>query len=120
MYVQCGSGYVPTLNVQGNAEGCGIGQILMQLCFNEEEKHSVEGTTDDNSALDKMDEYITDCQRANCNLNPTDLKKWVVEHCSKLMYLEMKTKKFGAAHVYFNSAMDSGFRKMFMVPHYSQ
>ena len=116
VYVQCEAGYVPSLIVRGKAEQCGIGKILMQLCLDEADKHNVEGWNEDNMALNKIDEYIEDCQQAACKNNRfTDLKTWIVNQCSKLLYLEMQTTPKSAAHVYFNSAIASGFREMFMV-----
>ena len=80
-----------------------------------QKKHNVEGWNEANMALNKMDEYIKDCQRVSCNDDrTTDMKTWILNQCSKLLYLEMQAKPKSAAHLYFNSAVASGFREMFM------
>ena len=120
-YIHCDYGYVSYLEVQGKAKKCGIGKILMQLCLNEEKIHNVEANNK-NEALNRMDVYIEDCkEKESCRKNDQvlerfqNLKEWITSHCSKLIYLEMQAEPKSAAHVYFTSAMASGFAEMFMI-----
>ena len=116
VYVQCEAGYVPSLIVRGKADQCGIGKILMQLCFNEDKIHNV-ARKDANKAINKMNKYIRDCQKvATCkDENLKRLRKWIKSYCSKIIYLEMFAEPMTAAHVYFKSAMASGFIEMFIL-----
>ena len=116
-FVLCDAGSIPLLQVEGKAEQCGIGKILMQLCLNEKEIHNV-ASKDINKAMNQMDEYIEKCQEvATCKAGKLqELKKCITSYCSNVMYLEMSSARKNAAHVYFNSAIASGFTEMFMLP----
>ena len=109
VFVNCYSGFVALLKVRGKAEQCGIGKILMQLCLNEEKIHSVKGN-DENGALKQIDAY----KKRYKNEKFDNLKKWVISDCSKVFYLEMEADPKSRAHVYFNSAIESGFTEIVM------
>ena len=49
------------------------------------------------------------------NKQVKQLKEWSQSHCSDLIYLEMAADPPTGAHVYFNSAMASGFTELFMI-----
>ena len=112
VFVHCGAGYVVLLKVVGKAEQCGIGKILMQLCLSETKIHNVEDNHK-NKALEEMDEYVKRYKDVKFN----NLRKWIISHCKKVFYLEMEAHPRSAAHVYFNSALVSGFTEMFMLPY---
>ena len=112
-YVVCEAGYVSMLNVEGNAKECGIGKMLMMLCLNEEEIHNVvndgEIHNDKNKAVSRMESY------SRINLpKAKELEKWIKSKCIKMIYLTMTALPKNKAHVYFNSALDSGFTQMFI------
>ena len=117
-FVDCDAGSVSLLKVQGSAEQCGIGKILVILCLKEKEIHNV-ANKDINKAMKIMDDYIEDCQEeegAVCKAGKLqELKKWIKCYCSKVMYLEMLAQPLSAAHVYFRSAIASGFTEMFIL-----
>ena len=122
-FVHCDYGYVPLLKTMGKAQKCGIGRILMELCNNEEEIHDVAGN-EKNEAVNQIDKYIQDSSKKESNEEHDQevkklksFKEWTTEHCSKLIYLLMEAKPRSTAHVYFNSAMASGFTRAFMISH---
>ena len=102
--VTCRAGNVVSLEVTEIAQRCGIGQILMQLCFNEERIHNVVNMQ--NAAVEKI--KYSKLPKAE------QMGEWVKSKCKKIVSLTMNTKKAAAAHVYFNSALDSGFTEMFI------
>ena len=119
-YIKCDYGYVYVLKTKGKAEKCGIGRILTELCMNEKNFHQTTYLGENkNLAFCKLDNYFRDS-----NNRPEDklklkqvnkLKKWSKSHCSKLIWLLMAANPPSGAHVYFNSAMASGFTEMFMI-----
>ena len=112
VFIHCDDGYIPKLNTKGIAENCGIGKILTQLCLNEETVHNVE-SKETNIALLELKKYRK--KRTGERKKLAKLKKWIPSHCSKLLFLSMCSKPHSRAHVYFNSAIASGFTEMFMI-----
>ena len=118
--IDCEPGFVSHLEAKGRAEGCGIGKMLMNLCFNENKIHNV-ANKEENKAIAMLDELKDEMDRW-CKLNPTlcneeqagKVQKWANNQCSKLLYLGMSSKPKSKAHVYFNSAIASGFDYMFI------
>ena len=122
-FVNCDYGYVALLKTKGKAQKCGIGRILMELCNNEEEIHNVVGN-EKNEAMNQIDKYIQDSSKKESNEEHDkevkklkSFKEWTTDHCSKLIYMEMEAKPRSTAHVYFNSAIASGFTRIFMISH---
>ena len=120
-FIHCNKGFIPLVKAQGKAENCGIARILMQLCINEEGFHNV-ANNDENEAVRQMGKYVEEClKEESCTASDQQLKKirnleeWITSRCSKLMYLEMEADPKTGAHVYFNSAVASGFTEMFMI-----
>ena len=95
-YVKYNEGFVSNLRVNVNAQECGIGKILMILCF---------------MATKKL-EMNTKIQL----LQPkaSRLKEWAMSNCLKLVYLTMAVEEENTAFVYFNSAIESGYTEMFI------
>ena len=119
-YLLCDNGYINYVRTEGKAEKCGIARIFTEICMNEKKIHNTKDTAK-NKALIQLEEYLQACgKRSSCKENDEhlkkirDLKDWSETHCSKFMYLIM-TAKGGGAHVYFNSAVASGFTEMFMM-----
>ena len=119
-YLQCDDGYIVQVRAEGKAEKCGIAKIMTELCLKEKEMHKAKDEVN-NKALLQIDEYIEFCQnQAACSSNDQplkqlrDLKEWSMSHCSKFIYLIM-TAAGNGAHVYFNSAIASGYTEMFMM-----
>ena len=117
--VWCTPGYVRQLSAEGLTENCGIGKILMKLCFNELVIHDVNGVKE-NEGWDFFQGWIEDC-RAEKKCKDHDhygrlvsLEKWVKSECSKLVGLFMSAKPKSHAHVYFKSALESDFSEMFI------
>ena len=110
-YVVCMAGTVPMLKVYGDATECGIGKMLMQLCFNEEQIHNI-GDKMTNTAIERIKEYLIfdGLQIAK------EMETWVKSKCKKILYLTMTATPASAAHLYFNSAFDAGFTEMFIAP----
>ena len=106
--VECFGGYVPWLLAKGDAEDCGIGKMLMRLCLNEKEIHN---TGISNAAVKRIKDYSTQNRP-----KAREIEEWVLSKCEKLVYLIMSPSKPEAAHVYFNSALDSDFTEMFIAP----
>ena len=114
--INCGHGHVYFLTTKGIAENCGIGRIFTELCMNEKNLHNAL-TSNKNLAIEKLSKFIS-------NNNPEyktlikqvkKLKKWSKSQCSELIYLLMTADPATGAHVYFNSAMASGFTQLFMI-----
>jgi len=109
-YVKYNEGFVSNLGVNDNAQNCGIGKILMILCFNEEETHKVPNNPK-NMAVKELEKYTK-----SDRLEPkaSRLKQWAMSNCNKLVYLTMAVKVKDTAYVYFNSAIESGYTEMFI------
>ena len=119
-FLKCDYGYVEFLSTRGKAEKCGIGRIFTELCMNEKNLHQTSYLgTNKNLAIQKLDDYIKDSKdKPNFAKEREQLKafkKWSKSHCSEIIYLEMTSNPASKAHVYFNSAMASGFTEMFMI-----
>ena len=114
-YIECDNGYIPQLRTFGEAENCGIGKILMQLYLNEETIHNVENRLLTNKALTELRKFKLPC-KDDIKINKlAKLEKWVSTRCSKFFYLVMDSDPRSKAHVFFNSAIESGFTQMFMI-----
>ena len=113
-YVELGLHFrhVSYLRVIDDAQECGIGKILMVLCFNEAEIHNVEGNTK-TEALLKM-EQISKIVPKDLKPKAVKLENWVKSDCKKFLYLSMTADPESKAYVYFNSAIDSGYSLMFI------
>jgi len=103
VYIVCRAGYIPDLAVGGEAEDCGIGKVLMQLCLNEPKLHKI-SKKDKNNAMKEIKH----------ELQVTKLEEWVKSKCSKILYLDMSVSPMTKAYVYFNSVLSSGFTDMFV------
>jgi len=109
-YVKYKEGYVPHLRVNDNAQQCGIGKILMILCFNEE-IHKVLNNPK-NEAAKRLE---TNAENKQLKPKASRLKQWAMSNCNKLVYLMMAVEgEKDTAHVYFNSAIESGYTEMFI------
>ena len=114
-YIDCDNGYIPKLSTFGGAENCGIGKILMQLCLNEETIHNVENRLRKNKALTELNTFKLNC-KDDIKINKLNKRgKWAIDHCIKFVYLVMDSDPRSKAHVFFNSAIESGFTQMFMI-----
>ena len=116
VYIECDDGYIPQLSTFGGAENCGIGKILTQLCLSEKIIHNVK-SNDKNKALIELNTYRKELQNDGKLKKLAKLEKWVSSYCSKLVSLFMVSKQGSKAHVYFNSAIASGFTDMFIIGH---
>ena len=119
-YLNCDYGHVHSLKTEGQAENCGIGRIFTELCMNEKNLHK---TTylgiNKNLAIGRLNKLIKDTNNKPklilLNKQVKKLKEWSQSHCSDLIYLLMTADPATEAHVYFNSAMASGFTQLFMI-----
>ena len=111
-YVGCFAGYISHLRVIDDAQECGIGKILMVLCFNEAEIYNVEGNTK-NKALLKM-EQTSKIVPKDLKPKAVKLENWAKSDCKKFLYLSMTADPECKAYVYFNSAIDSGYSLIFI------
>ena len=109
-YVKYNEGYVSNLRVNVNAQECGIGKILMILCFNEDETHKVTNNPK-NMAAKKLE---TNTKIKLLEPKADRLKQWAMSNCNKLLYLIMAVDEESTAYVYFNSAIESGYTEMFI------
>ena len=109
-YVKYNEGFVSNLRVNVNAQECGIGKILMILCFNEEETHKVPNNPK-NIATKKLE---TNTKIQLLQPKASKLKQWAMSKCLKLVYLTMAVEEENTAFVYFNSAIESGYTEMFI------
>ena len=108
-FVVCHAGLVTELSVSDDAKQCGIGTMLMQLCFNEKKLHNV-ADNDNNVALSLINEYSA----SNVMSIAKDIEEWVDSKCKKILKLTMAASPASAARVYFKSALASGFTEMFI------
>ena len=118
-YVEYFPGYVQQLYARGKTQGCGIATILMKLCLNEESIHNVENN-EENRAVTTVKHWAETCKfEDSCKEEDhkeliKTLEEWSSSKCSKMVYLLMQAKPKIGAHVYFNSAIDTGFSQMFI------
>ena len=122
VFVDCDHGYIFELKTKGKAEKCGIGRILTELCMNEKDIHrTTYQDPNENKAIKKLENYIRNYKERINKAKITklkELKKWSLSYCSKMIYLWMTAVPKTGAHVYFNSAVSSGFTELFMISHY--
>ena len=115
-YLRCDDGYLTILKTEGKAEKCGIGRIFTDLCMREPKLHEKSSI---NQAFLKLEKYINMGEKRNVMEEKIEmvrqLKEWAASHCSRFMFLWMVAQPRTGAHVYFNSAIASGFTEMFMV-----
>ena len=97
-------GYLERIDVEHNAQGCGLGQILTRLGMNEFGIHQVNNK--ENVALDSLDFFKP---------NFDEIKKWAKSSCIKLFLMEMDIRPRDRAGLFFNSAIASGFTEMFII-----
>lgn len=109
-YITCTGGFVSHMSVSGNARECGIGKIFMKLCLNEVKIHNV-ADNNKNRALEKLKEYAT---KPPILPNARVMEYWVKSKCEKFIYLLMLVEPASVPHLYLNSAIESGFTKMFI------
>ena len=115
VYIVCRAGYIPDLTVVGDAEECGIGKILVQLCLNEDKMHKA-SKHNKNIAMLELKRELELCNvQQSCN-DPDirqlmKLKKRVKSSCSKVLLLIMSTSRYGAAHVYFKQCFVFRFHR---------
>ena len=94
------------MNVEGKEQGCGIAQILIQLCLNEAKIHEV--TYSGNQALELLqayyapNEYAVEVERAKA-------------FCKKLVAVENLVKPLYLAFLYLDGAILSGFSRTFIM-----
>ena len=118
VYIVCRAGYIPDLAVGGEAEDCGIGKVLMQLCLNEPKLHKI-SKKNKNNAMKEIKHELQGC-KIDSTCNDATIKKimkleeWVKSKCSKILYLDVSVSPMTKAYVYFNSALSSGFTDMFV------
>ena len=114
----CDDGYIVKLSTRGKAENCGIGRIFTELCMNEKKLHKTKNTAK-NKAIREIEKYIEYSEERLLDEEIVkklrNLKDWSTSYCSKLMYLTMIADPKSGAHVYFKSAIASGFTEMFML-----
>ena len=109
-YIDCANGFVANLKVTGDPLDCGIGKILMKLCLNEETKHNVIDNNK-NTALYKLKTYAT---KNPIFENAKAMEEWAKSKCENLIGLGMVSFPKTKAHLYFNSAIESGYTEMFI------
>ena len=91
VYLTCKPGYFH-VNVKGPTMGCGISQILIQLCLNEPNIHEVQ--YNGNQALKILD---------------ADDFNWVNGNCKKIVYMRNLFKPLNMASIYLKAAILSKF-----------
>lgn len=114
-YIDCYNGYISQLRTFGGSENCGIGKILMQLCLNEETIHNVKNRLRKNKAFTELNKFHLNNKDDTKTNKLNKFGQWASKHCSKFVYLVMDSEPRSKAHVFFNSAIESGFTKMFMI-----
>ena len=104
-FIRCFPGEVKNVKVSPKAENCGIGKILMKLCLNEEQIHNVENN-DISLALKAMKSYKT-------FPSIEKMETWIKSSCKKLLFLMITSTPKSKGHLYFNSALETGYTEMF-------
>ena len=105
--VECRPGSINDIRVSEEARECGIGTMLMQLCLNEEKIHNV-AENDKNQGLN----LIRELSETNAVPNAKEVESWVDSNCEKLVSLDMTCRIPPSAHVFFSSALASGYTEM--------
>ena len=118
-YIDCDSGFIHYVTAKGDTNQCGIGTILTSLCFNEEKKHNVKDNKE-NEAMKSIDNWVEKCKKdEKCKGQEHQekletLKKWSSTECSKLISLYNTADPKNRAFLYFKSALETGYDKMFI------
>ena len=94
----CKPGYYE-VDIKATASGCGISQILIQLCLNEPDIHEVKHNG--NQAMSLLQ---TDAMNM----------KWVTSHCKKIVYITNLDKPLNVASQYLKAAILSKFKFTFI------
>ena len=106
-FISCKPGEVKNLKVSPQAQNCGIGKMLTLLCFNEENIHKVENN-ENNLAVKAMKTYSA------LKFPAVDkVEAWITKTCKKFLYLLMTADPKSRGHLYFNTALISGYSEMF-------
>ena len=113
-YANCMSGEITALetarNMMKQAKKCGIGAMLMRLCFNELRIHNVKNNA--NNAAVTLIEHLS---KKNEYLNARKLEEWVKSSCEKAMIMTVTCSPKSDARVFFSSAIASDYTEMFFV-----
>ena len=104
-YIDCYPGFVSGLQLDRQLENCGIGKILMRLCFAETSIHNTE-KGEENRAMKNI---LNDGSKKF-----PELANWVSSTCSKILFMTMRADPKTGAYVYFNSAIEAGWTEMFV------
>ena len=81
VYLRCGSGYY-NLKIAELELGCGIAQILIRLCLNEETIHDVKNSKNKANRMIKNSHYS----------NGDELSQWISSNCEKIVYVRHANK----------------------------
>ena len=106
--VECMPGCIYDVRVSEEARECGIGTMLLQLCLNEEEIHNV-ANNDKSHGLSLLREL----SETNEVPDAKEVESWVYSNCEKFVSLEIVCSIPPSAHVFFSSALASGYTEMF-------
>ena len=106
-YVSCKSGQVTRLETLGRKK-CGIGKMLMRLCFNEIRIHNVRNNNN-NAALSLIENIV----KTNEILNAKKVEEWVKSYCDKVVKITVTFRPASDARVLFRSAIASDYTEMF-------
>ena len=102
VYLSCKPGNYD-VNVEGPASGCGISQILIQLCMNEPRIHEIK--YNGNQAMKLLEaDYL---ELNNLNWLSVD---WVKSNCKKIIYLDNLDKPLSLVSLYLKAAILSQFK----------
>ena len=81
VYLSCGSGYY-NLKIAEPELGCGIAQILIQLCLNEKTIHDVKNSKNKANMEMRISNYPKD----------DELYQWISANCEKIVYVRHANK----------------------------
>ena len=111
-YITCKSGEVTALETARNRmkqlKKCGIGTMLIQLCFNEISIHNVVNN-DKNAAVASLENV----SKANKIKIAQKIEEWVKYHCKRAVRMKLTCDPASDARVFFSSAIASGYTEMF-------
>ena len=100
VYLECKPGYYQ-LNIDRPELDCGVAQILIQLCLNENVIHDVDNQ--ENQAMLMIERY---------HLNN---EVWVESNCDKIVYTENLIEPLNMAYLYIKAAMLSHYEFSFIL-----
>ena len=116
----CKSGEITALetarNMMKHARKCGIGTMLIRLCFNELRIHNVKNNIN-NAAVALIKQYSQINQVTHTHLNARKLEKWVKSSCEKAVRMTVTCDPKSDASAFFSSAIASEYTEMFFVLH---